>query len=143
MINILEVHKIDFIVQDLFLLENQLPFEVLELSFERANFKVGLPMEKTVKKFVTKTERAEAWISEKELEELDEEPPHLLHLLQRVLLGGSKKIGNQEDQGFCCLNLRSFQNIKELKAIGIHLKWSRTNFLTYILWLPRTSQNNH
>ena len=77
--------------EDLFLLENQLPFGVLKLIFEGANFKVGLPMEKKMKEFVTNAVRREAWTSEIELEEVDEEPSHLLDLLRSGFLGRYKK----------------------------------------------------
>ena len=46
-------HQINFVMQDLFLLENQLPFGVLKLIFEGANFQGGLPMEKNIKNFIT------------------------------------------------------------------------------------------
>ena len=80
---------------------------------------------------VTNTARPEG-TSEKEVEELDEEPSHFLDLLRSALLGGSKKIRKQEAQGFCCPDWPSFRHIKELKAAGIHLKRSRTSFLTDI-----------
>ncbi|KAJ9681926.1 hypothetical protein PVL29_018017 [Vitis rotundifolia] len=46
MSNVLRCHQIYFVELDLHLLENQLPFGVLMLIFEGANFKAGLPMEK-------------------------------------------------------------------------------------------------
>ncbi|KAL6324724.1 hypothetical protein AAG906_017064 [Vitis piasezkii] len=104
MSNVHRNHRINFVVQDLFLLENQLPFGILKPE----------------------------GTSEKEVEELDEEPSHLLDLLRSALLGGSKKIRKQEAQGFCCPDWPSFRHIKELKAAGIHLKRSRTSFLTDI-----------
>ena len=89
-------NRINFVVQDLFLLENQLPFGILKLIFEGAKFNDGSPMKKKdKKKFVTNTARPEG-TSEKEVEELDEEPSHFLDLLRSALLGGSKKIRKQE-----------------------------------------------
>ena len=152
-INFLRNHQIIFVVQDLFLLENQLPYGVLKLIFEEAKFNDDSLMKKKIKEFVTKTGGPEA-----SDEELDEEPPHLLHLLRSSLLGRDKKIrGSQPEQeqqpekerkssssqggdgGFRCpwkkckqraIWLYSFRSIKDLKASGIHLKPSRTSVLT-------------
>ncbi|WKA02818.1 hypothetical protein VitviT2T_020971 [Vitis vinifera] len=71
MINVLKVHEIDFVEQDLFLLENQLPFGVLKLIFEGANFKVDLPMEKNIIKFVTVIGMPEGLSSEIQLKEVN------------------------------------------------------------------------
>ncbi|RVW60507.1 UPF0481 protein [Vitis vinifera] len=93
-INFLRNHQIIFVLQDLFLLENQLPYGVLKLIFEEAKFNDDSLMKKKIKEFVTKTGRPEA-----SDEELDEEPPHLLHLLRSSLLGRDKRIrGSQPEQ---------------------------------------------
>ncbi|KAJ9681924.1 hypothetical protein PVL29_018015 [Vitis rotundifolia] len=138
-------HQINFVEEDLLLLENQLPFGVLKLIFEGANFKVGLPMEKKMKEFVTDAECPGWSTSEIELEE-DEEPSHLLDLLRSALLGQSQPKQEQQPEkkgkksscqggggGSCCPwkkckrgNWQSFLNIKELKAAGIHLQLSGT-----------------
>ncbi|KAJ9682630.1 hypothetical protein PVL29_018535 [Vitis rotundifolia] len=127
--NFLRNHQINFVVQDLFLLENQLPFRVLKLIFEEANFNKGSSMEELIKKFVTDT------------------PSHLLDLLRSALLGRIKRLGGsqpeQEQQpekkekssssqrgDGRGIWLYSFQRIKELKASRIHLKPSRTSMLT-------------
>ncbi|KAL6324751.1 hypothetical protein AAG906_017091 [Vitis piasezkii] len=90
-------HQINFVEEDLLLLENQLPFGVLKLIFEGANFKVGLPMEKKMKEFVTDAECPEWSTSEIELEE-DEEPSHLLDLLRSALLGQSQPKQEQQPE---------------------------------------------
>ena len=82
--NFLRCHQLFFAELDSFMLENQLPFRVLKLIFEGANFKG--PVEKKIKKFVTSTLWPEWSTSEIELEE-DEEPSHLLALLRSTLLG--------------------------------------------------------
>ncbi|KAL6324738.1 hypothetical protein AAG906_017078 [Vitis piasezkii] len=156
MINVLKVHEIDFVEQDLFLLENQLPFGVLKLIFEGANFKVGLPMEKNIIKFVTVIGMPEGLSSEIQLKEVNEEPSHLLDLLRSALLGRFHMIRSQPEKeqqpkkkgksssssqgGKWGLRWpwkkgkqrgirQSFRHIKELKAAGIYLKPSRTCFL--------------
>ena len=77
---------------DLFLLENQLPFGVLKLIFEGTS----LPVEETIKEFVTNTIRPEGSTSEIQLKEENKEPSHLLDLLRSALLGRYKKISKQE-----------------------------------------------
>ncbi|XP_034707144.1 putative UPF0481 protein At3g02645 [Vitis riparia] len=145
----LREHHINFVMQDLFLLENQLPFGVLKLIFEGAKFNDGLTMEEMIKKFVTDNGRLE----ESTLEIHLEEASHILGLLRSALLGQSqpeqerppdKKGKSSASQGICgrfCSPCKkgkqrgirqSFRNIKELKAAGIHLQSSRTRFLTDI-----------
>ena len=157
--NFLRYHQIGFVELDLFLLENQLPFGVLKSIFEGTS----LPVEETIKEFVTNTIRPEGSTSEIQLKEEYKEPSHLLDLLRSARLGRYKKISKQElgsqpeqeqeagkkgessssrgrDGGFCCpwkkgkqRGIRQpFRNIKELKASGIHLRQSRTSFLTDI-----------
>ena len=92
-------HLITFVHQDLFLLENQLPFGVLKLIFKGAKFNDGSPMEETIKKFITDTGRP----TEIQLQEENEEPSHLLDLLRSALLGrykrsSKKKVGSQTEQ---------------------------------------------
>ncbi|XP_034706328.1 UPF0481 protein At3g47200-like [Vitis riparia] len=150
----LKVHEIVCVVQDLFLLENQLPYGVLKLIFEGANFQGGLPMEKNIIKFVSDIGMPEGLSSEIQLKEVNEEPSHLLDLLRSALLGRfhmirsqpekeqqPKKKGKSSSRGGKW-GLRwpwkkgkqrgirqSFRHIKELKAAGIYLKPSRTCFL--------------
>ena len=50
MSNVHRNHRINFVVQDLFLLENQLPFGILKWIFEGAKFNDGSPMKRKIKK---------------------------------------------------------------------------------------------
>ncbi|RVW20188.1 UPF0481 protein [Vitis vinifera] len=154
MINVLKIHEIGYVMQDLFLLENQLPYGVLKLIFEGANFQGGLPMEKNIIKFVSFIGMPEGLSSEIQLKEVNEEPSHLLDLLRSALLGRfhmirsqpekeqqpKKKVKSSSSRGGKW-GLRwpwkkgkqrgirqSFRHIKELKAAGIYLKPSRTCF---------------
>ena len=145
--NVLRSHQLYFLELDSFLLENQLPFGVLKLIFAGANFEG--PVEKEIKRFVISTIWQESSTTEIELEE-DEEPSHLLALLRSTLLGQShpeqeqqpekkgKSSSRQEEDGWSCCPWkkgkkggiwRSFRNIKELRAAGIHLQPSGTRFL--------------
>ncbi|XP_034707937.1 UPF0481 protein At3g47200-like [Vitis riparia] len=159
MSNVLRDHQINFVKQDLFLLENQLPFGVLKLIFEGANFQGSLPMEMKIKEFITCFGMPEG--STSQLIEENKEPSHLLDLLRSVLLGKYKKISKQElgsqpeqeqeaekresrrgleeemggsgahgKKGEQRVIWKSFRHIKELKAAGIYLKPRRTSFLT-------------
>ncbi|RVW62309.1 UPF0481 protein [Vitis vinifera] len=97
--DVLRDHQINIVQDELFLLENQLPFGVLKLIFEGANFQDGLPMEKKIKEFVTDIGMPEGLSSEIQLEEVNEEPSHLLDLLRSALLGSFKMIrGSQPEQ---------------------------------------------
>ncbi|WKA02806.1 hypothetical protein VitviT2T_020960 [Vitis vinifera] len=84
--------------RDLFLLENQLPFGVLKLIFEGTNFQGGLPMEKNIKIFITYFGMPEGLSSEIQLEEVNEEPSHLLDLLRSALLGQSQPEQEQQPE---------------------------------------------
>ncbi|RVW83120.1 UPF0481 protein [Vitis vinifera] len=134
-------HFINFKDQDLFLLENQLPFGVLKLIFEEAKFHGVLTVEKMVEIFITRNNGIH-------LEPEDKEPSHLLDLLRSAELGSPWKKGKQqgiwqsEKKGKSSSSgggdgkqrgiWKSFRHIKELKAAGIYLKPSRTSFLTDI-----------
>ena len=129
MSNVLRNHQISFVEQDLFLLENQLPFGVLKLIFEGAKFN-GSPIKKQIKEFVTNFARPKATLEKnvKEVEEMDEEHSHLLNLLRTALLGGSERIRKLVEQRSYRSDSPSFRHIKELNAAGIDLKRSKTRF---------------
>ncbi|WJZ93843.1 hypothetical protein VitviT2T_012748 [Vitis vinifera] len=85
-------HDVTYIRQDLFLLENQLPYQVLKLLFEHANFEAeskDFSMEEMIKDFVISHIPLPRGKSERETSERGkiDEPCHLLHLLQRAVLG--------------------------------------------------------
>ncbi|RVW62304.1 UPF0481 protein [Vitis vinifera] len=82
--NVLRIHQINFVERDLFLLENQLPFGVLQLIFEGAKFNDGSTMEQMIKNFVTRIASLQP-SSEIRLDERS----HLLDLLRSAILGKS------------------------------------------------------
>ncbi|KAL6134060.1 hypothetical protein ACLB2K_066293 [Fragaria x ananassa] len=124
--------QVAFAQQDLFLLENQLPYQVLKLLMNKSHKKEEL--NDTIHEFVrdnimaaTKKRRKHKSVRQPEdrinIEEV-EEPSHLLELLRTEMLG-PKDDGNE-----ICTNQRpSFRNIQELKAAGIQLKPSKTSTL--------------
>ena len=103
-----------FIQQDLFLLENQLPFRVLELLLE-SRFKEDERM-KLIENFIQMT-GLPVRKPDKKPEKKEEKPSHLLDLLRRRLLGDKR--GNKREDG---KGWNSFRNVNELKAAGITFK---------------------
>ena len=127
-------HEMTHIKQDLFLLENQLPYEVLQLLFNHAgNDSNGRPeMEGKIEYFVASHVPFPRGICVKEV---NPKPSHLLHYLQEVILGKSGSVSSQkQDEAqigrgrgrskyFC-------KNVQELRKVGIHFKPSPTSYLT-------------
>ncbi|KAB1671100.1 hypothetical protein [Gossypium barbadense] len=145
-----------FVYSDLFLLENQLPFRVLELL--TSSSKNGEKFMKAIKRFIDDTVITPADMKEPQShqqdsewwEQQEEERIHLLHLLRaRLLFNGEKEENLWRHSRFCTrffryLINRSNQtgtkwhhshticNVKELKNAGIRLKASKTSCLTDI-----------
>ncbi|KAJ9695436.1 hypothetical protein PVL29_010751 [Vitis rotundifolia] len=126
-------HEIAYIKQDLFLLENQLPYKVLELLFKGA--KISKPsMEEKIKDFVASHVPFPGGISE---EEENQQPCHLLHYLQGVILNKPETSSprlkqDKENQGRWRTKWDSCKNVQELRKVGIHFKPSPTSYLTDI-----------
>ncbi|KAJ0014935.1 hypothetical protein Pint_20095 [Pistacia integerrima] len=122
-------NMIALVQRDLFLLENQIPFQVLnELSFE-SKFGDENSKQTMLNEFVTlflglpaqspKKVQDERKIAEKF------EPAHLLDLMHSNLLG--KSDWSQHSTGS---DWTSYRSVKELKAVGIHCRPSETNKFT-------------
>nr|XP_023873894.1 UPF0481 protein At3g47200-like [Quercus suber]POE84066.1 upf0481 protein [Quercus suber] len=104
-----------FVLQDLFLLENQLPYRILDDLIQNSNESEKL--RKSVQSFIDMQSMTE----KTEDEPPNKEPVHLLDLLRNRLLGSTLvSPGNNSDQE----EWHSFRNVQELKAVGIHLKSS-------------------
>ncbi|KAJ9695441.1 hypothetical protein PVL29_010756 [Vitis rotundifolia] len=88
-------HHIAYIQQDLFLLENQLPFQVLKLLFQDAQFQDSNSIEELIKDFVTSKIIMSRGKSGIKLKDEENVPFHLLDLLRGVLLGKLKNISKQ------------------------------------------------
>ncbi|KAJ0014922.1 hypothetical protein Pint_20674 [Pistacia integerrima] len=127
--------KVDYLVyvqQDLFLLENQLPYGVLKLLISCLSDKGQ--MEKSIEKFIFGTIKAPRKKDDQlELKLLQKENPiHLLDLLRTGLL----QFDDKENQMSCPIvgqpienDLQFFRNVKELKAAGIRFRPSDTGCL--------------
>ncbi|KAF2308183.1 hypothetical protein GH714_036495 [Hevea brasiliensis] len=127
-----------FAAQDLFLLENQLPFEVLDLLMN--NSEHGVDLRESIQHFVDMNME----VHPKE-GNLYSQPTHLLDLLRtRLLLPHEGNLDVAID--IPVSKWPTFRNIMELKAAGIHVKRSNTSclkdthfksrFLKAILELP-------
>ncbi|KAJ0078905.1 hypothetical protein Patl1_23455 [Pistacia atlantica] len=134
--------KIDYLVyveQDLFLLENQLPYGILKLLISCMSNK--MQMEMSIEKFIfgnikaprEKHEQLEHKLLQKE------DPIHLLDLLRTRLLqiddkeNQMKKFSEYITEPLEKVNdMQVFRNVEELKAAGIRLRPSGTGCLRAI-----------
>lgn len=132
-----------FGLRDLFLLENQLPYRVLELLMSSSDPKHGQKLRDSVEKFIDMNIMApelDETPKKKQQQQLseDSQPAHLLELLLTRLLDRqpndhiinvhkSKKPHNWP----------TFRNIMELKTAGILLKPSKTSSLADISFNSR------
>ncbi|KAJ9695442.1 hypothetical protein PVL29_010757 [Vitis rotundifolia] len=132
-----------FVQQDLLLLENQLPFRVLELLLE-SRFKEDERMQ-MIERFIWLTINGrEAGPSKVAVDPKEEKPSHLLDLLRRRLLVNQNA---RETEAGKRKGWNSFRNVNELKAAGIRFKPLKSvplreiSFKSYILFgflkLPR------
>ena len=117
-------HEIAYIKQDLFLLENQLPYKVLKLLFKGA--KISKPsMEEKTKDFVASHVPFPRGIS---VEKENQQPCHLLHYLQGVILNrpetsSPRQKQDKEDKGRGRPKWDSCEIIvQELRKVGNHFK---------------------
>ncbi|KAM3738678.1 hypothetical protein ACB098_09G148600 [Castanea mollissima] len=137
--------QVAFVQQDLFLLENQLPYRILDDLIK--NSKEGKKLRESVQRFIDKQSMTEKTKerptkNNKEGEKTEETPPnkepvqpvHLLDQLRSRLLGctptSPENKSNLEDWN-------SFRNVQELKAVGIHLKSSNDNCLRNITFIKK------
>ncbi|RVW35964.1 hypothetical protein VitviT2T_012759 [Vitis vinifera] len=112
-----------FVQQDLLLLENQLPFRVLELLLE-SRFKGNEGME-MIEKFIHFT--IKGWMPSKvTCDPNEEKPSHLLDLLRRRFLGDQKSCKTESGKGE---GWNSYRNVNELKAAGIRFRPAKSGSL--------------
>ncbi|TKY73626.1 UPF0481 protein [Spatholobus suberectus] len=125
-----KVNELVLVMQDVLLLEKQLPYRMLKLLWRDTHESTLI---QTMRSFL----RSHHWASREDQEKLyipTQFPPHthLLHVLRTFILHdprpadhslvGSRNLGIDTDAYIC-------RNIKELKAVGIGLKTSKTHWL--------------
>ncbi|XP_035545188.1 UPF0481 protein At3g47200-like [Juglans regia] len=136
--------SVAFCQQDLFLLENQVPYDLLELLMSLSNAKNEL--RNSVQNFIKKNHYAVLWdkqqgentngpVPENPQEENGKrKPTHLLDLLRSSLLGNDEtttqssngRTNRDRNQSY---DWQSYRNVQELKAAGIHVKRSEAKSL--------------
>ncbi|XP_076925530.1 UPF0481 protein At3g47200-like [Bidens hawaiensis] len=139
-------HQIVFIHQDLFLLENQVPFKPLIMAMTLMDFSFhrkltwliegniltyGKPKRKWLKSILC-IRNYRSFLDERDMElRGDNEPDHLLQLLHRTLTKLNDKVYKSDH--YLRNNYRcTFRNVRELVDVGIHFKPSDTMSLARI-----------
>ncbi|XP_043700102.1 UPF0481 protein At3g47200-like [Telopea speciosissima] len=116
----LRTHQLAFVLGDLFLLENQLPFLVLQALMD---FKGSISdWEGCIQKFVTNCRLNLDGASHLTSFKINDRHPHLLHLLHKVLAAGGEKIEFRKMR-------HTFRSAIELKTGGIEFKKSESGRL--------------
>ncbi|KAM2779224.1 hypothetical protein COP1_014520 [Malus domestica] len=142
--------QIAFAQQDLFLLENQVPYQVLELLMSSSNKReelkkaietyvqanIGAPGKKQSEKQEQKqSKNPEQKQSNVAITmEKENEPAHLLDLLRTRMLGPPKNPDKRAKDH----SVQSFRNVQELDAAGIHCRLSNSSFLGKISFVSHS-----
>ncbi|TQE05996.1 hypothetical protein C1H46_008420 [Malus baccata] len=109
--------QVAFAEQDMFLLENQLPYRLLKWLIKKS--KILQEVNASIEEFIGKHSEAPLDPATKR------KPTHLLDLLRTRMVGcppsPSTKSGRRSTD--------SFRNVQELQAAGIHFRCSKTNSL--------------
>ncbi|XP_042484976.1 UPF0481 protein At3g47200-like [Macadamia integrifolia] len=115
----LKPYQMAFVSRDLFLLENQLPFLVLE-ELMKLKDKVN-DWHQRIQKFVTnRTNLCSSNTTKSFVDQNDDRHAHLLDLLHKTLSGVGKDSGSQQRNN----DSHTFRSVIELKAAGIRFKKS-------------------
>ncbi|KAE8098679.1 hypothetical protein FH972_016723 [Carpinus fangiana] len=143
--------SVAFAQQDLFLLENQVPYRLLKLLM-RYSRKEEL-LRNSIESFIRNINNLQT----EQQKHGERDPTHLLDLLRTRLLGPSPCRKTEPSSSRCPLthqedpDWQTYRNVQELKATGIHLKRSKNNsylrnisftrrfgfgFYPGYLWLP-------
>ncbi|PON95635.1 hypothetical protein TorRG33x02_084640 [Trema orientale] len=132
-----------YIQQDLFLLENQIPFLVLKLLMESSSPKFKEQLEHSIVRFISNNVMAPTEFTKVlKLDELkpDSTATHLLEMLHKSATGVFKGTSNSsphkqsaedhnDDQPTLVVQ-PSFRGVQKLRAAGIHLKPTGRHFLS-------------
>ncbi|KAL4587441.1 hypothetical protein LXL04_000312 [Taraxacum kok-saghyz] len=138
----LRSHQIVFIQQDLFLLENQIPFKVINevMSLIKLDCCEREKIESFFIECMLVSKRQKSWwccfgSSKRESQEslMKSVPDHLLHRLHSNLTRTNVGTENEEIISDTC----TFRNVSELVDVGINFKPSNVGTLSRIEFFPR------
>ncbi|CAB4289909.1 unnamed protein product [Prunus armeniaca] len=113
--------QVAFVEHDVFLLENQLPYQLLQLLMSSSQ--IHKELKKSIDDFVWRNSLAQ----NQNQQNPEAEPTHLLELLRTTMLGTSP---SEKTKGTKLPH--SFRNVQELQAAGIHFRPSNSNSLRSI-----------
>ncbi|XP_059462812.1 UPF0481 protein At3g47200-like [Corylus avellana] len=117
----IKTDSVAFAHQDLFLLENQVPYRLLKLLMSLSGKEEDL--RKSIEHFIRN-------VTYQRPKQEERDPTHLLDLLRTTLLGPPRK-PNSSRKGLWTRqhdpDWQSYRNLQELKAAGIHLKRNKNN----------------
>ena len=148
--------QVAFVQQDLFLLENQLPYQLLNYLMKKIkeeNSKMEDKLRKSIKKFIDE----QSMLAGETKSPNAQKAIHLLDLLRKRLLGldgvehesAQKNATDKEEDSTDEREWHSFRNVQELREVGIQLKPRKSshlgeidfkkkwNFYPGILWMPK------
>ncbi|XP_021830263.1 UPF0481 protein At3g47200-like [Prunus avium] len=121
--------QVAFVEQDMFLLENQLPYQLLELLMSSSQ--IHKELKKSIDEFVGRNSPAAAPARSQPGKDVEAEPTHLLELLRTTMLGRPSP-NNESEKIEGTQRSHSFRNVQELQATGIHFRTSEGNSLRSI-----------
>ncbi|ONH90812.1 hypothetical protein PRUPE_8G075900 [Prunus persica] len=114
--------QVTFVEHDIFLLENQLPYQLLQLLMSSSQ--IHKKLKKSIDDFVWRNSLAQ------NQQNPEAKPTHLLELLRTTMLGTSP---SEKTKGTKLPH--SFRNVQELQAAGIHFRPSNSNSLRSISFI--------
>ncbi|CAB4320290.1 unnamed protein product [Prunus armeniaca] len=131
--------QVAFVEHDIFLLENQLPYQLLQLLMSTSQ--IHKELKESIDEFVGRNSPAAAPADQKRQnseeeeqrsqpgQDVEAEPTHLLELLRTTML---RSPNNESEIKEGTQRSHSFRNVQELQASGIHFKPSEGNSLRSI-----------
>jgi hypothetical protein len=137
----IKTDSVAFAQQDLFLLENQLPYRLLKSLMSLS--KMGNELKESIETYIAShdmvpdNQRSKQKAKDKKGESLhsismEEDPVHLLDRLRTCILGKPKPNFNIIPNKNTDQDWQSYRNVQELKAAGIHLRRSSNSCLSNI-----------
>ncbi|KAD3336267.1 hypothetical protein R6Q59_028507 [Mikania micrantha] len=127
----LKSHQIMFVQQDMFLLENQIPYQVLtEVMKFVTDERWGLKIKRFVDDNILAEEscRITSWMNASKHQVNDPIPSNVTHLLELL----QTRLTKERSSGPLPNDRYTFRNVNELIEVGIHFKSSKARSLAHI-----------